>query len=124
MIRNIILLLYGGTLLLMALRSLRHHRLKERYVLLFLATSLPFVGLAVWPDALDRVARALQMPYQTLMIVLLAGYMILVIFQLMSIVSVQERRIATLAQMVGLLSERVAAQDRKQDTSTNEQPPH
>lgn len=105
MIRSLILVVYGGSLLLLALRSLRAQRLKERYVLLFLMIGLPFLTLAVWPDALRRIAELMGMPYHTVMILCLTGFLLLILFELLSIVSVQERQMATLAQMVSILAE-------------------
>ncbi len=105
MIRSLILAVYGGALLLLALRSLREQRLKVRYVLLFLLIGMPFLTLAVWPDALRRLADLTNMPYHTVMILCLTGFLLLILFELLSIVSVQERRLATLAQMVSILLE-------------------
>jgi len=102
-IRNGILLVFGIGLLLLAVRSLRAQRLKERYVVLLIFTGLPFLTLAIWPDALALTAQWMGMTYHTLMVLCLAAFLILVIFELLSIVSVQERRIATLAQQVALL---------------------
>ncbi len=111
--RNAILLLYGGMLLLLAVRSLRAQRLKERYVLLLVFTGLPFLALAVWPDALGWAAQMLDMTYHTLMVLCLAGFLILIIFELLSIVSVQERRIAQLAQMMAILMEKQTQDERR-----------
>ncbi len=105
MIRSLILVVFGGALLLLALRSLRAQRLKERYVLLFLSIGLPFLTLAVWPLALRRIAGLMNMPYHTVMILFLTGFLLVIFFELLSIVSVQERQVATLAQMVSILSE-------------------
>ena len=73
MIRSLILLLYGGTLLFLALRSLRAQRLKERYVVVLILTGLPFLALAVWPNAISRLAGLMSMPYHTVMILLVNG---------------------------------------------------
>ena len=105
-IRSLILLLYGGTLLVLALRSLRAQRLKERYVVVLILTGLPFLLLAVWPNGISRLANLMGMPYHTVLILLLAGFLIVELFELLSIISIQERRIASLAQMVGILMER------------------
>jgi len=120
--RTAILALYGGMLLILAVRSLRAQRLKERYVLLLVFMGLPFLALAVWPDALGWAAQMLDMTYHTLMVLCLTGFLILVIFELLSIVSVQERRIASLAQMVAILMEQRERSDRSQphDTSGSE----
>ncbi len=115
MIRSLILILYSGALALLALRSLRAQRLKERYVLLFLSIGFPFLTLAAWPLALAKIGELTNMPYHTVMILCLTGFLLIIFFELLSIVSVQERQLATLAQMVSILSEeqrRRAGQDR------------
>lgn len=102
MIRTIILLTFGGLLLLLAVRRLRTQRLKERYALLFLFTGLPFLVLAVWPDGIVYLSERLAIEKPTLMVLILTGFVLLVLLQLLSIVSVQDRRIATLTQLLSL----------------------
>ena len=104
--RTGILLLVAAVLLLLTLHSLRAQRLKERYVLLFLLTGLPFLILAFWPDGVVFLERALEIEKATLLVLCVAVYFLLTTFSLLSIVSVQERRIATLGQLVGILMER------------------
>lgn len=123
MIRTIILLGYGLLLLLMSLRSLRAQRLKERYVLLFALTGLPFLVLALWPDGVVFLSRALDIEKPTLLVLALAAFLILIIFELFSIVSVQERRITSLAQHVGILLQerRLTDRDGSADRKATEQ---
>lgn len=104
--RTIILLVVGLSLVLLTLRSLRAQRLKERYVLLFLLTGLPFLVLAFWPDGIVYLSTTLEIEKPTLLILCVSVYFILTTFALLSIVSVQERRIATLGQMVAMLMEK------------------
>ena len=106
MIRSLVLALYGGTLLFFAVRSLRAQRLKERYVVVLILTGLPFLLLAVWPNAITRLAQLMSVPYHTVMILLVTGFLLVQLFELLSIISTQERRIASLAQMVGILTEK------------------
>ena len=56
---TLILLAIGIMLLLMAVRSLRAQRLKERHALLFVAVGVPFLALAIWPDAIGWMAARL-----------------------------------------------------------------
>ena len=46
-------------LLLFVLELVRRRALMERYALLWLFSSLVILGLAVWDDALTRIARAM-----------------------------------------------------------------
>ena len=103
---TLILLAIGNMLLLLAIRSLRAHRLKERYALLFLAVGLPFLALAAWPSAVGYVADWLGIDYHTVLLLAVTAFFLLMNFNLLSIVSLQERRIATLAQSVAILSQK------------------
>lgn len=101
--RTLILLVIAVVLSLLTLRSLRAHRLKERYVILFLLTGLPFVVLALWPDGIVFFERRLAIEKPTLLVLGVSTYFLLTTFELLSIVSVQERRIATLSQHLAIL---------------------
>lgn len=114
MIRTIILAVFGVTLFILAVRSLRAQRLKERYVLLFLGVSAPFLVLAAWPDGVVWLTQKLEIEKPTILVLGLAGFVILMLFELLSIISVQERKIAALAQVVGLLTEQQHAAARQQ----------
>jgi len=99
----IILVAIGGMLLIIAVRSLRAGRLQERYALLLGALGLPFLILAIWPDAVGDLAKLLGIEYHTVLLLCVTTFFLLLNFKLLSIVSVQDRRITTLTQTVGLL---------------------
>jgi hypothetical protein len=103
MMLTIILLTIGATILLLAVRSLRQHRLKERYVLLFVLVGVPFLALAVWPDAVGWTAEQLGIEYPTVLLLCVTTFFLLMNFKLLSIVSMQEQRLATLAQLVAVM---------------------
>lgn len=105
-VRSVILAVLGGTLLLLAIRRLRRYRLKERYALLFVLSGMPFLVLAIWPGAILLLGRLLHMEYFTVMLLCVSTFLILMVFELLSIVSQQDQKIATLAQMVGILMEK------------------
>lgn len=105
-LRNLIVLAIGATILFMAVRSLRAGRLKERYALIFFLTGIPFLGLALWRDAVGFIADKLQIDYRTLALLGVTTFFMLMIFKLLSIVSVQERKITSLAQTVGVLMQK------------------
>ena len=104
-VRTLILFVIGMAILFLTLRSLRAQRLKERYVLLFLITGVPFVLLAMWPDAVVAISEFLEIEKPTLLILCVTVYFILTTFELLSIVSVQSRHIDTLGQHLGMLME-------------------
>lgn len=104
--RSLLLILFGGTLLLLTIKRLSQYKLKERYALIFLFTGLPFLGLAMWPDAMGTLATWVHIEYRTLSLMFVAAFLLLMVLELLSIVSQQDRKITTLAQMVGILMEK------------------
>ena len=106
MLKSLILLLLGGGVLLLAVLRLRRYRLKERYALIFLLLGLPFFALAAWPNAVGTIARFLDMDYRTVTLLGVATVLALMVFELLTIVSVQDQKITALAQLVGILMEK------------------
>ena len=111
MIRTIVLLVFVLVLVCMSIRSLRQLRMQERYMLLFIATSLPFLGLALWPDGIVWLSAQMDMEKPTLMVFCLGSLTILLLLKLFSIISVQQRQITTLAQNVGILQQKLQNQE-------------
>ena len=105
---TLILLAIGNTLLLLAIRSLRVQRLKERHALLFAAVGVPFLALAVWPDAIGWLAGLLGIEYQTVLLLAVTTFFLVMNFNILSIVSIQERRITSLAQMVAIMAQKLS----------------
>jgi hypothetical protein len=104
--QNLFLATFGGLLLLLAIRRLRTYRLKERYALLFLLIALPFVGLAFWPEGVAWMAALLRIQYNTFALICVSVFLFLVVFELLTIVSVQDQKITALAQLVAILMEK------------------
>ncbi len=105
---TLILLAIGNTLLLMAIRSLRVQRLNERHALLFAAVGVPFLALAIWPDAIGWLSGRLGIEYQTVLLLAVTTFFLVMNFNLLSIVSIQERRITSLAQMVAIMAQKLS----------------
>ncbi|MDP9173346.1 MAG: DUF2304 domain-containing protein [Planctomycetota bacterium] len=112
MIARFILLCFGATVLVMALRRLRMYRLKERHMLLFTFVGLPFLILAIWPKGVGWVGERLQIDYHTVSMLCVVAFLILMIFELLTIVSLQDRKISTLAQLVGIMMEKHGMNER------------
>jgi hypothetical protein len=104
--RSAFLVLFGGLLLALAVRRMRAYRLRERYALVFAMLALPFMGLAVWPDGLAYLADRLNIQYNTLALLGVTSFLMLAVFELLSIVSVQDQKITALSQLVGILMEK------------------
>ncbi len=107
-----ILVMFGIGVLLLAVRRLRFYRLKERYTLLFLLTGLPFFLLAAWPQSIGWLALQLDIQYHTVALLCVVAFLIVMVLELLTIVSLQDRRIATLAQIVGIIMEKHGMSDR------------
>ena len=112
LIRSLILVAFGGSLLLLAVRRLRQYKLKERYALLFLGAGLPFVILALWPNLIVRLSDLLHISINSVMLLCVSVFFFFILIELFSIISQQDRKITTLAQMVGILMERQNLIDR------------
>src|SRR5438874_10774043 len=122
MIRSLILVIFGGSLLLLAIRRLKQFKLKERFTLLFLLLGLPFMALAIWPNGVELLARASGIEQKTVMLLSVSIFLILIIFELLTIVSVMDQKITTLAQMVGILMEHQRLVDRQHDGASPKEP--
>ena len=106
MLKSLILLMLGGSLFVLAVRRLRTYKLRERYALVFLLLGLPFAVLAAWPNAIGMLADLLDIHYQTVTLLCVTGFLTVMVFELLTIVSVQDQKITTLAQLVGILMEK------------------
>jgi len=67
---------------------------------------LPFVGLAFWPAAVGLMATQLHIQYNTLSLICVSVFLFLVVFELLTIVSMQDQKINALAQLVAILMEK------------------
>lgn len=106
MFKTLIPLVFGISLLLLAVRRLSQYRLKERYTLLFFFIAAPMFALALWPDAVAYIAHRLHIEYGTVALLGVTALFSILILELLSIVSVQDRKINALAQLVGILMQR------------------
>lgn len=81
---------------------------------------MPFLLLSVWPGAIGWVSEQLEIDYRTVMLACVAGFFLLLTLELLTIVSVQDRKITTLAQMLGILMQEREAQMRDNPTKTKQ----
>ena len=106
MIARVVLLCFGITVLIVAVRRMRTYRLKERHMLMFIFTGLPFFALAIWPAGLYWISKRMHIDYNAVAMLCIAAFLILVIFEMLTIISLQDRKISTLAQIVGIMMEK------------------
>jgi hypothetical protein len=121
MMPRIILLCFGTTVLFVAVRRMRTYRLKERHMLMFILTGLPFLALSIWPAGLWWISKQLHIDYHTVSMLCIAAFLILVIFEMLTIISLQDRRISTLAQIVGIMMEKEGITDRPRSGGAEEE---
>lgn len=103
--RNLIVLAIGALILFMAVRSLRAGRLKERYALLYVFLGMPFLLLAVWREGMALLAQWLDIDYRTLALMMVTTFVVVMNLKLLSMLSVQERKINELAQRLAIRAE-------------------
>ena len=109
-------------LLLLAVRRLRTYKLRERYALVFGMLGLPFIALAFWPDAIGWMAEKLNIQYNTLALLGVTSFLLLAVFELLSIVSQQGQKITALAQLVGILMEKQKLVEKEHRPGAGESP--
>ena len=73
---------------------------------MFLLLGLPFAVLAAWPNAIGYLADRLDIHYQTVTLLCVAAFLTAMVFELLTIVSLQDQKITALAQYVGILMEK------------------
>jgi hypothetical protein len=93
---------------------IRRHRLQERYALLWIATGTVMLVLAVWRDALHRLAELVGVAYPPSALFMVAGLFVLVVLlHFSTVLSRLSDQNKTLAQRLALLEQRLREQDEK-----------
>lgn len=103
-----------GAVLLLALifELIRRRRLQERYALLWLATGIAVLVLALWHDALEWIAELVGIAYPpTALFVLVSLFFLLLLLHYATVISRLVAQNTTLAQRLALLEERFARRD-------------
>jgi hypothetical protein len=104
---QIVSIVAAGLLLVGVLELVRQRRLLERYALLWLFSALILLGLAIWRDALELIAKLVGIAYPPNALFVIAGGFILVLLLHFSLaVSRLTEQSKVLAQRQALLEER------------------
>lgn len=106
LLRSLILFVIAAAFVLLAVRRLRQHSLKERHALVFILTSLPIFVLAIWPSLLGLIVSWTGIAASTIMLMGVCVFFVYMILELLSLVSKLDQRVSTLAQIVGIQNER------------------
>jgi hypothetical protein len=99
-----------ATLILLAVvfELIRSRRLQERYALLWLLTGLVIFGLAVWREALGKLADLVGIAYPPSALFVLASLFILVVLlHYSTVISKLSEQNTILAQQLALLENRL-----------------
>lgn len=98
-------------LLLVVLEMVRRRQLREDYSLLWLATAIGMLALALWRDALlGFVSKAMGIFYPpTALFVVAAGFMLLLLLQFSMVITRLARENKQAAQHIALLNQRLRA---------------
>jgi hypothetical protein len=105
---QIVAILATAALFLIVFELVRRRRLMERYALLWLFSTAVLLGLAVWKNALERVAEAVGIFYAPSALFAIAlGFVSVLLLHFSLVVSRLADQSKVLAQRVGLLQARV-----------------
>jgi hypothetical protein len=95
-------------LLLLVLEMVRRRRLMERYALLWLFSALVLLGLAIWQDALNVIARAMGIFSAPNALFLVAvGFILLLLLHFSAAMSRLSDQSKVLAQRHAILEQRL-----------------
>jgi hypothetical protein len=78
---------------------------------LFMLMGLPLLVLAAWPRAIGWLGEVLHIEYTTVSLLIVVVLGVLMVLEFLTIVSLQDRKIAALAQIVGILMEKHGMND-------------
>ena len=109
--RVVIVMTVGPILLLLwVVEMVRRKRLREDYSLLWLATAIVLVVLALWRDSLEIVAEAMGIFYPpTALFVIGIGFLLLNLLQFSTVITRLAHENKQAAQHIALLNQRLRA---------------
>ena len=93
---------------------IRRHRLQERYALLWIATGLVMLVLAIWRSALDEFSQLVGVAYPPSALFMVAGLFVLVVLlHFSTVLSRLSEQNKTLAQKIALLEQQLRDRDEQ-----------
>jgi len=104
---QILTICLGVVVFLLTFEMIRRDLLRTAYALLWLAIGLAIVFIGIFPDTLNRLQRYTSMTYQTAMLFLVFGFMLLLMMQYSIIISRLSARNKMLTQDVAILREKL-----------------
>jgi cell division protein FtsW (lipid II flippase) len=115
---RIALLILSLALLILVLELVRRNLLRERYALLWLATSLVGLIVGLFPDLIVRFSAWMHFQYLTALFFLTFSFVLALVLAFSVVLSRQSERNRRLAQEVALLQHRLKRlEHRPSDTA-------
>ncbi|MCW2951650.1 MAG: hypothetical protein JWQ48_820 [Conexibacter sp.] len=110
---QIVAIVITGGLFVLVFELVRRRRLMERYALLWLFASAVLLVLAVWSGLLNQVAHAVGIYYAPSALFAIAfGFVLVLLLHFSLVISRLADQNKVLAQRLGMLQQRVDAQER------------
>ena len=105
---QIVAILASAGLFFVVFELVRRRRLMERYALLWLFSAIVVLGLAVWKDLLEEVARAMGIFYApSALFVIALGCISVMLLHFSLVISRLVDQSKVLAQRLGMLEQRL-----------------
>jgi hypothetical protein len=122
---QLVAIVLAGGLLITILELVRRRRLQERYALLWLASAVVLLGLAIWRDALGKVSEWMGISYPPNALFFVAfAFILLLLLHFSAAVSRLADQSKLLAQRLALLEQRVGEnEERIGDSAETEDEP-
>ena len=105
---QIVAIIATGGMFALVFELVRRRRLMERYALLWLFSTAVLLGLAVWKDLLEQVARTVGIFYApSALFVIAFGFVLAMLLHFSLVISRLVDQNKVLAQQVGMLQHRI-----------------
>ena len=109
---QLVAILGAVALLVIVLELVRRRRLLERYALVWLLSAVVLLGLAIWRDALTKLADAVGIAYPPNALFFVAfAFVLILLLNFSAAVSRLSDQTKVLAQRLALLEERLREQE-------------
>jgi hypothetical protein len=118
---QVVAILGAIALLLIVLEMVRRRRLMERYALLWMLSAIVILGLAVWQDALNVLARQMGiLSAPNALFFVAVGFILLLLLHFSAAMSRLSDQSKVLAQRQAILEERLRRTERELPRETSE----
>ena len=121
---QIVAIIGAVALLLIVLEMVRRRRLMERYALLWLLSAVVILGLAIWQDALEKLANAMGiLSAPNALFFVAVGFILLLLLHFSAAMSRLSDQSKVIAQRHAILAQRVRELEEAQAPQQQQQPP-